>query len=143
MNKNNATDFEARVSELKRGLADAPNQSEERERLRSVALVLFRESGLRMKIFARHIGVTDKTVRNWRDTAEAQATAPRTKSKVRQKMAYRKRKGFKELKVIPGQSTASECGERAFTINLAGGAVVTGLSLEDLAKLMKHSGGGR
>jgi hypothetical protein len=78
---------------------------------------------------AKAVGVDGKSIRNWRDAHKLQPNkAPR-------------RTAFKRLKIM--QVPEARSGSRTFAIELIGGARVTGLSIEELAKLMSCTGGAR
>ena len=143
MNTNKATEFETRVLELKRSLSESPGRRKERKHLWKEALCLLDESGLHYKEFAKRIGVTEKSVRNWRDAVAGRAVVPRGVGRKSCKMAAIKRKNFKQLTITRDAAVGVTGVEnRIYSIDLAGGARVMGLSIEDIARLLKSTGGG-
>jgi transposase-like protein len=141
MTKNQSKSIEEQISEIKAKLTTSSRS--ERGRLRRVPRDLQKEvvqflkaSNLTCSAVAKLIGVDPKSVRNWRDSPQDVLVKAKKKSRA-------KKRGFKQLRITPDKAAMlNEVNlARKYAMELVGGARVTGLSLEDIAKLIQSAGG--
>lgn len=136
MQTKQAEDLERSISELKNRIENLPRGENQRlgrvpKELQEEAARLLRASKLPYAALARRIGVDGKSIRNWCDLHLVAATTK--KQKLRRKKAV-----FKSLEIT--QDALRVENTRTYALDLRGGARVTGLSIEDIAKLMKIAG---
>ncbi len=113
-----------RLSELKKSdtgrLAGVPLE------LRREAIALLGESALSLRKFSARIGMSRQAMCSWRQVE--------TRLK-------KKKKRFREVRVVPEKGVErAQVETRSFELALAGGAKITGLSLEDVTRLLSVQG---
>lgn len=92
-----------------------------------------------MTLLALRIGVSASSIANWTKASPAKRSmTPRRASAVKKEGRH-----FKQVRVVPEARPEQGKAGRAFELELASGARVRGLRMEDLAELIRIQGGVR
>jgi hypothetical protein len=125
-----------RVSKLKRDGAGKVNGGFPRK-LRADILAMLDHSGLPVGPFGKRVGVTGTTLANWIRAKSKDARSTRRRRDVRRpKTGKQKRSGFREVRVVGDAASAGLSKPKSFELSLPSGARITGLGMEDIAKLI-------
>ena len=106
--------------------------------LRGEVLKTWRESGQPMDPFGKRIGVAGASIANWVKARQKKPPIARVPSK-----KVKKKQFFKPIRVVPEPVGGQPKPGHVFDLELASGARVKGLRMEDLAELMRIQGGGQ
>ena len=106
--------------------------------LRKEIMKAWHGSGMPMDRFAERVGVSGNSIANW-----SQDSSKGSSRRARPVAIKRSGEAFKRVRVVPEAKHAPAKPGGVFELELASGARVRGLRMEDLAELIRIQGGAK